>query len=205
MLRRPPRSTLFPYTTLFRSVRRAAIRMLLRETNKLVRDPTEWIQLKRMFAWPRLEKLIVPLLEIDRGRARHVIQKIILPIPRQRWSHRRAVTRMKEMVGTGEVLRARESGCGVAEVRRVIIEKRAAKLPRCATRESDAHTCHRHHCGCFHAEEVHAPMRQRVCKRDTRRGLGGDQFVPHGSRLGVKRFAPLARQCLRVKILVRVE
>src|SRR5688572_31562659 len=74
MLRRPPRSTLFPYTTLFRSVRRAAIRMLLRETNKLVRDPTEWIQLKRMFAWPRLEKLIVPLLEIDRGRARHVIR-----------------------------------------------------------------------------------------------------------------------------------
>src|SRR5438270_6329464 len=34
MIRRPPRSTLFPYTTLFRSPERAGIRRIARETHE---------------------------------------------------------------------------------------------------------------------------------------------------------------------------
>src|SRR2546430_8981298 len=47
MIRRPPRSTLFPYTTLFRSVR---------GRNRLRRIPV------------RLQKAIIPLRRIDRRR-----------------------------------------------------------------------------------------------------------------------------------------
>src|SRR2546426_2761108 len=39
MIRRPPRSTLFPYTTLFRSLRRRARRALLPLAGPLRRDP----------------------------------------------------------------------------------------------------------------------------------------------------------------------
>src|SRR5258707_7416659 len=40
MIRRPPRSTLFPYTTLFRSLRRVAAR-LLRRAPRRVHDPRD--------------------------------------------------------------------------------------------------------------------------------------------------------------------
>src|SRR3712207_8188774 len=41
MIRRPPRSTLFPYTTLFRSIRRAADDDELHPARPLGRDPRE--------------------------------------------------------------------------------------------------------------------------------------------------------------------
>src|SRR5262245_28101371 len=112
-----------------------------------------------MLAWPRFEKLIVSLLEIDRRRARHVVKEIILAVPRKRWTHRWAVTRVIEIVGAGEVLRSRERRCRIAEVWRVIVNKRAAKLPRRATSESDAHASHRHNGGGFHTQQLDSPAR----------------------------------------------
>src|SRR2546430_8847724 len=38
MIRRPPRSTLFPYTTLFRSDRGVAVRVVIADDNLLVRE-----------------------------------------------------------------------------------------------------------------------------------------------------------------------
>src|SRR3989440_6146255 len=65
----------------YRCVRLAAIGMLPGKAHELVRDAPERIQLKRMFAWSRLEKLIEALLEINRRRARHVIKVVTLAIP----------------------------------------------------------------------------------------------------------------------------
>src|SRR6202140_5607497 len=96
-----------------------------------------------MFARPRLEKLIEALLEIDRRRARQVIEIVALAIPRQRRSHRRAITRMKKVVGPGKVLLFGERGRRVAKVRRVIVETVAAILPCRAARESDGQRGHR--------------------------------------------------------------
>src|SRR5256885_16595334 len=44
MIRRPPRSTLFPYTTLFRSLAAGARNQLLPETRALQRDELEMTQ-----------------------------------------------------------------------------------------------------------------------------------------------------------------
>src|ERR1043165_8031231 len=50
MIRRPPRSTLFPYTTLFRSDRASAVRGRLR--SMMVRDlrPDDWPEVARIYA-----------------------------------------------------------------------------------------------------------------------------------------------------------
>src|SRR2546430_13633043 len=117
--------------------------MLLGKSHELVGDTAEWIQLKRMFAWTRLEKLIETLLQINRRSAGHVIQIVTLAIPRQRRSHRRAITSMEEIVGPGEVLLLCEGRRRVAKVWRVIIEEFAAKLPRSATRKCNPHRRHR--------------------------------------------------------------
>src|SRR5215213_2066820 len=118
-----------------------------------------------MLARAGLEELVLPLLEIDRGCTGHVVKVITLAIPRERRPHRWTITRVIKEVRTGKVLLLRE-GCGcVAEVWRVVIKKRAAKLARCATRESDAHSRHRHHRGGLHADQVNAPLHQRMCKR----------------------------------------
>src|SRR5881396_2028753 len=106
--------------------------MLVGKSHELVSDVSERVKLKRMFAGPGLEKLIETLLRINRRSAGHVIQVVTLTIPGQRRSHRRAVASMEEIVRPGKVLLLRERRGGVAKIRRVIIEKFAAKLPRSA-------------------------------------------------------------------------
>src|SRR3989442_13541336 len=104
--------------------------MLVGKSHELVGDTSEWIQLKRMFARTRLEKLIETLLQINRRSARHVIQVVTLTIPGQRRPHRRTVASMEEIVGPGKVLLLRERRGRIAKIRGMIIEKIASKLPR---------------------------------------------------------------------------
>src|SRR5829696_1444564 len=132
-------------------VRRPTLGMFFREAHKLVRDPSERIELKRMIARPRFEELISALLEINRRSSGHVVELITLAIPRQRRTHRWTITRVIKEIRPREILLLREGGGGVAEIWRVIIKKRAAELSRGAARESDAHPEHRHHCRRFHA------------------------------------------------------
>src|SRR5437867_10570284 len=139
--------------------------MFVGKTHDLVGDTSEWIQLKRMFARTRLEKLIETLLQINRRSAGHVIQVVTLAIPRQRRSHRRAVASMEEIVGPGKVLLLRERRGGVAKIRRVIIEKFAAKLPRSATSKSNPHRRHRLHGRRFHSQEFYSPFTQGMGER----------------------------------------
>src|SRR5690625_6847059 len=47
MLRRPPRSTLFPYTTLFRSISSGVVREAIRPTN----DSTDSLSVGAFFSW----------------------------------------------------------------------------------------------------------------------------------------------------------
>src|SRR2546430_8528016 len=42
MIRRPPRSTLFPYTTLFRSLTTSALNLTLESRDSTARSPREW-------------------------------------------------------------------------------------------------------------------------------------------------------------------
>src|SRR5438128_369864 len=86
-----------------RRVGLATIGMPLSKANELFRNPSEGIQLKRMLAWSRLEELIEALLEINRRRARHVIKVVTFAIPRERWAHRHAITRMEKIIRTSEV------------------------------------------------------------------------------------------------------
>src|SRR5258706_3449651 len=87
-----------------RRIRRAGIGMLLGKMDKLFSDAAQRIELERMFARAWLEKLIETLLEIDRRRSRHVIEVVALPIPGQRWPHRGAITTMKKVVPSRQVL-----------------------------------------------------------------------------------------------------
>src|ERR1700687_4864793 len=138
--------------------------MLLSEPDELIRDVTERIQLKRMFVRAGFEKLIETLLEIDRRRARHVIEVITLAIPRERRPHRRAITRMKKVVRAGKVLLLRKRGGAITKIRRVIIKEFATVLPRRAARERDAHRRHRLHRRCFHSNHADTPLSQ--CMRE---------------------------------------
>ena len=79
------------------------------------------------------------------------------------------IARVVKVIRAREVLRLGERRCGVAEVWCVVVKKCTAKLPRSTARESDAHTGHRHHRGGFHAEQINAPLAQRVRKRSARR------------------------------------
>src|SRR3989454_1900077 len=64
MIRRPPRSTLFPYTTLFRSSLREALQLVVRnELDAAGADPGQ-----------RREPALHPLVE-DRGRALHLLRE----------------------------------------------------------------------------------------------------------------------------------
>src|SRR5258706_6410457 len=112
-----------------RGVRLTTIGMLRGKAHELIRDPPERIQLKRMFPRSRFEKLIEALLEINRRCARHVIQVVTLAVPRERWPHRRAITRMKEVVRTREILLFGKSRRRIPKVRRVITKEFAAILP----------------------------------------------------------------------------
>src|SRR6185503_15696086 len=111
-----------------RRVRRPALRMLLYKPHELVSNATERIELERMITRSGLEELILALFEIDRRSARHVVEVITLPIPRERRSHRWTITRVIKVIRTGEVLLLRKCRGGVAEIWCVVIEKRAAKL-----------------------------------------------------------------------------
>src|SRR5260370_1024404 len=101
------------------SVWRSAIRVFLGKTHKFVRDAPERIQLKRMLARARLEKLIESLFEINRRDDGHVIQVIAFAIPRKRWARRRSVMRMEKVIRPGKVLRLRKRRRRVAKVWRV--------------------------------------------------------------------------------------
>src|SRR5438067_7824999 len=111
-----------------------------------------------MFPWARFEKLIEALLEINRRCARHVIQVVTLAVPRERRPHRRAITRMKKIIRTGEVLLPGKRGRRIAKVRRVIIKEFAAILSRRTAREREPHRGHRLHRGRFDAEEPDTPL-----------------------------------------------
>src|SRR6185436_1133917 len=161
--------------------------------HELVSNATKRIELERMFAGSGFEELVLSLLEIDRRSAGHVVEVITLPIPRERRPHRWTIARVIKEIRTGEVLLLRECCSRVAEVWRVIVKKRAAELARRTARESDAHRGHRHDCGGFHSDQVHAPLRQRVRKRSARRRLRGNHFVPPRSGVSLKSLAPLPR------------
>ena len=145
-----------------RSVWRSATGMLLGKAHKLVGDPPERIQLKRMLARTRLEKLIEPLLEINRRDSRHVIQVIALAIPRKRRARGWSVVRMEKVVRSGKVLRLRKRGRRVAKIRRMIIEKRTAVLARRAACKRDAHCNHRLHRSRLHSNQPRAPLGERM-------------------------------------------
>src|SRR5712692_7466591 len=104
--------------------------MPFREAHELVRDTSERIQLEWMFARSGFEELIVALLEIDRRRTRHVIQVVTFPIPRQRRTHRRAVTRVEKVVGPAVAHLLCENRGRIAKVWRVVVKKIAAVLAR---------------------------------------------------------------------------
>src|SRR2546427_13238158 len=53
MIRRPPRSTLFPYTTLFRSLRGLARRVSGRALADVARDEDFWLQVQQAFTLDR--------------------------------------------------------------------------------------------------------------------------------------------------------
>src|SRR5688572_2925027 len=97
--------------------------MFLCETHKLIRDATEWIELKGMLAWTRLEKLISALFEVDRGSACHVEEVIVLAIPGKRRSHAWTIACVVKEIGTGEVLSSGKGCRRVAEVGRVIVKE----------------------------------------------------------------------------------
>src|SRR5215216_3991486 len=113
--------------------------MFFGKAHKLVRDPSERIELKRMIARPRFEELITALLQVDRRRASHVVEVITFAIPRERWPHRWTIARMVKEIRARKILLFGEGGGGVAEVWRVVIKKRPAELSRSAACESDAH------------------------------------------------------------------
>ena len=179
--------------------------MLFGKSHELVGNTSEWIQLKRMFARTRLEKLIETLLQIDRRSAGQVIQIVTLAIPRQRRPHRRAVTSMEKIVGPGKVLLLREGRRCVAKVWRVIIEKFPAKLPRSTTGKRDPHRRHRLHGRRFHSQKSHSPFGQRVRKRRARSRLRRQHLFPHRPGLGLERCAPLSRQRTGIKTSKSIE
>src|SRR5438105_4559287 len=121
-----------------------------------------------MITGTRLEELIEPLFEINRGRAGHVIKVVTLSIPGQRWAHRGAVTRVKKIIRAGKILLLSKCCRGVAEIRCMVIKKLTAVLPRRAACERNAHREHRLHGRGFYAEEFHSPFAERVCKRSAR-------------------------------------
>src|SRR5256714_12271163 len=118
-----------------------------------------------MLAGPRLEKLIEALLEINRRRARHVIEVVTLAIPSQRRTHRRPVMRVKEEIRPCEILLLRKRGRGVAKIRRMIIKEIAAVLARGAACERDTHRRHRLYRGSLHSKVAHTPLSQRMRER----------------------------------------
>src|SRR6185436_18441237 len=148
------------------------------EPHELIGDASERIQLKGVFARTGFEELIETLLEINRRSTRHVIKVVTLSIPGQRWSHRDSVARMKKVVRTGKVLTPGKRGGRITKVGRVIIDKRAAKLPRRAARKGDAHRRHRLDGSGFHSQRSHSPLAQRVRERSARRRLRWNQLVP---------------------------
>src|SRR5687768_6965646 len=97
--------------------------MFLCETHKLIGDATEWIELKGMFAWARLEKLVSALFKVDRGSACHVEEVIVLAIPGKRRSHAWTIARVVKEIRAGEVLGVGKGCRGVAEVWRVIVKE----------------------------------------------------------------------------------
>src|SRR2546429_4290526 len=66
MIRRPPRSTLFPYTTLFRSVHVPQVQSLVRVGNFLaVRRPGREVKIGRRRAQVDLLRFSLPILVLD--------------------------------------------------------------------------------------------------------------------------------------------
>src|SRR5260370_29780176 len=173
--------------------------MLFSKTHELVGDTSEWIELKRMFTWTGLEKLIEALLQVDRRSPGHVIQVVTLPIPRQRRPHCRAVTCVEEIVGPGKVLLLRERGGRIAKVWRSIIEKFAAKLSSSAARKRNPQRRHRLHGRRLYSQKSHSPFTQRMRERGARSRLRSHHLFPHRPGVGLERCAPFPRQRARIK------
>src|SRR5260221_13140132 len=74
MIRRPPRSTLFPYTTLFRSLRWALDRM----TRVALETPGNW---GSAAIWERLQAEATAIWEEDRAMCRRIGEAGGAPIP----------------------------------------------------------------------------------------------------------------------------
>src|SRR3989441_11784005 len=69
MIRRPPRSTLFPYTTLFRSITALSSFFLAKDLDLLVSAPVDWLRLYLAKLWETVihsswmvALMIVPIL-----------------------------------------------------------------------------------------------------------------------------------------------
>src|SRR5437764_3709443 len=106
-----------------------------------------------MFAGAVFAELAAALFEIDSRCSRHIIKKVALAIPRERWPHRCAVARVKEVVRPGEVLCSGKGRRGVTKVGRVIVKKLAAELARRAASKSNPHCRDGLHGRCFDADE----------------------------------------------------
>src|SRR5437879_6274189 len=180
-------------------VRRAAIGMLLCKSNELVCNAAERIELERMFSWSGLEKLIEALLQVDGRGSCHVIKVITLAVPGERRSHRGAVTRVEEIIGTGKVLGLSESCGRVAKIRSVVIEKSSAILSYGATGERNSHCRHRLRCGRLNADQASSPFCQRVGKRSAGGGLCRNHLFPHWTSLDVKQRNPFFPECLGIE------
>src|SRR6266542_1175488 len=158
-----------------------------------------------MFARPRLKKLIKTLLQINGGSTRHVVEKVAFAVPRERRTHCRSITRVKEIIRPRKILGFGERCRRVAKVRRVIIEKCSAKLSGGTAGKGNTHRCDRLHRRSLDTKQTSAPLGERMCKGGAGSGLGWNQLVPHGSGLDVKNRLPFPLQRVRIKDAMRLE
>src|SRR3712207_2640149 len=100
MIRRPPRSTLFPYTTLFRSVRSAS-RGILSDEKTPQRE--QLIQMLIKAYWMELETVIsytTNSTNPDGVRAQEIIESLRTDIQEELTHAQQFAARIKELYGT---------------------------------------------------------------------------------------------------------
>src|SRR2546430_17731682 len=104
MIRRPPRSTLFPYTTLFRSEERSLVSQIKTKEGVVVSDKmtkTRVVRIERVYRHPRYERVITRSKRLkahDETNANKVGDRVLIEETRpmskeKRWRIRQVLSR----------------------------------------------------------------------------------------------------------------